>query len=102
MASSLVANWPHLPERPHIVEGIAETRRHCICLDEMIGLFEMRSEPTEKRLRQVEKEKEAWIAMIQKWDNLGPYDPIPSYTKRHAEKMIQKLSDEVDHGIDDV
>ena len=69
--------------------------KNCICLDEMIGLFEMKSELTEDRLHKIEEEKATWTAIIQEWNNLGPYDPVPSLTKKHAEKMIQRLYDEV-------
>jgi hypothetical protein len=68
----------------------------------MIGLSQMKSELTEARLQKIEEEKDAWTSIIQKWDNLGPYDPVPSFTKIHAEKMIQKLHDEVNHRGDDV
>lgn len=68
----------------------------------MIGLFEMKSELTEERLQKIEEEKGAWTAIIQEWNNLGPYDPVPSFTKKHAEKMIQRLYDEVNYGVDDV
>ena len=68
----------------------------------MIGLSEMKSELTEERLQQIEEAKESWTSIVQEWDKLGPYDPIPSFTKQHAEKMIQKLYDEVNYGVDDV
>lgn len=68
----------------------------------MIVLLEMRSELTKERLQKIEEEKDAWTALIQKWNSMGPYDPIPSFTKRHAEKMIQKLHGEVNHGVDAV
>ena len=75
--------------------------KNCVCLDEMVGLFEMRSELTEERLHKIEEEKEAWATIIQEWDNLGPYDPVPSFTKKHAEKMIDRLHDEVNPRVDD-
>ncbi|MBT3294989.1 MAG: hypothetical protein HN919_21655 [Verrucomicrobia bacterium] len=62
----------------------------------------MKSEPTEARLRKIEEQKAVWTAITQQWDNLGPYDAVPSFTKLHAEKMLQKLHDEVHHGVDEV
>ncbi len=56
---------------------------------------------SEERLQKIEEERETWTAIIQKWDELGPYDPVPSFTKKHAEKMIHRLSDEVNPRVDD-
>ena len=62
----------------------------------------MKSELTEDRRQKIEEEKAAWTAIIKEWNNLGPYDPVPSLTKEHAERMIQRLCDEVNNGVDDV
>ena len=61
----------------------------------------MKSELTDKRRQQIKAETAVWTAIAEKWGHLGPYDPVPSFTKAHAEKMIQKLDDEVTHGTDD-
>ena len=67
-----------------------------VTLAEMITFVLMKSGITEERLQEIKEEKEAWTAIIAKWDNLGPYDSIPSFTKEYAGKMIRKLYDEVD------
>ena len=61
----------------------------------------MKSGQTKERRQKIEEEKAAWTAIIEEWNNLGPYDPVPSLTKKHAEKMIQRLYDEVNDGADD-
>ncbi len=50
-----------------------------------------KTELTDLRLEDVAREKARWSAIIQQWDALMPMDPVPMFTRDHAEKMIKKL-----------
>ena len=58
-------------------------------------LFEMKPELTEEQLEIIRQKKAYWAEIVQQWDQLTAYAPVPMFTKKHAERMIIKLECEV-------
>lgn len=52
---------------------------------------DMNSELSEDQFSNIEDPKAKWVEIIHQWAVLRPMDPIPAYTKEHAQKMLKKL-----------
>jgi hypothetical protein len=53
------------------------------------------TDKADERLERIKQQQSRWCSIVQQWDEMTPYSPIPTFTRAHAEKMIKKLEDEM-------